>query len=76
MTEQTTDLKLNEQVGQLEEQLHEVLTLLESLSSENATLKARETVLMSERSELHNKNAKVRTQVESMIQRLKTMDKG
>ena len=76
MTEQTTDIKLNEQVGLLEEQLHEVLALLESLSSENATLKARETVLMSERSELHNKNAKVRTQVESMIQRLKTMDKG
>lgn len=74
MTEQTTDKKLDMQIGQLEARLHEVLTLLETLSSENTALKARETALLAERSELHNKNSKVRSQVESMIQRLKTMD--
>lgn len=74
MTEQTTDVRLKEQIGQLEEQLHEVLSLLTGLSSENAVLKAREKQLLQERSDLHNKNDKVRTQVESMIQRLKAMD--
>lgn len=74
MTEQTTDKKLDTQIGQLEAQLHKVLILLEALSSENTALKARESTLLTERSELHNKNSKVRSQVESMIQRLKTMD--
>ncbi len=74
MTEETTDKKLDMQIGLLEDQLHEVLILLEALSSENTALKARESSLLTERSELHNKNSKVRSQVESMIQRLKTMD--
>lgn len=74
MTEQTTDKKLDMQIGLLEDRLHEVLILLEALSSENTALKARESSLLAERSELHNKNSKVRSQVESMIQRLKTMD--
>ncbi len=74
MTEETTDKKLDMQIGLLEDRLHEVLILLEALSSENMALKARESSLLTERSELHNKNSKVRSQVESMIQRLKTMD--
>lgn len=74
MNEQTTDKKLDMQIGQLEARLHELLMLIESLSSENTELKARESSLLAERSELHNKNSKVRSQVESMIQRLKTMD--
>ncbi|HHL19809.1 MAG TPA: TIGR02449 family protein [Thiothrix sp.] len=74
MTEETTDKKLDMQIGLLEDRLHEVLVLLEALSSENTALKARESSLLAERSELHNKNSKVRSQVESMIQRLKTMD--
>ncbi len=74
MTDQTTDIRLSEQIGQLEAQLNDVLTLLETLSSENAVLKARENQLLHERSELNHRNDKVRSQVESMIQRLKTMD--
>ncbi len=76
MSDQTTDIRLKKQIGQLEEQLIDVLTLLESLSSENAVLKSRENELLHERSELHHRNDKVRSQVESMIQRLKTMDNG
>ncbi|CAA6802987.1 MAG: Unknown protein [uncultured Thiotrichaceae bacterium] len=74
MSEQTTDIRLKEHIGQLEQQLGDVLSLLEALSSENAVLKARENQLLKERSELHTKNDKVRSQVESMIQRLKTME--
>jgi cell division protein ZapB len=74
MSEQTTDIRLKQQIGQLEQQLGEVLILLESLSQENTTLKSREAQLLRERSELHSKNDKVRTQVESMIHRLKNMD--
>ncbi len=74
MTKQTTDMRLSEQIAQLEDQLNDVLELLESLSSENAVLKARENQLLHERSELHHRNDKVRSQVESMIQRLKTME--
>jgi cell division protein ZapB len=74
MNEQTTDVRLKAQIGQLEEQLNDVLSLLEDLSSENRVLKSRENKLLHERSELHTRNDKVRTQVESMIQRLKTMD--
>lgn len=73
-TNQTTDIRLGEKIAKLEEQLNDVLGLLESLSSENAVLKARENQLLHERSELHHRNDKVRSQVESMIQRLKTMD--
>ncbi len=74
MSDQTTDVRLQMQIGQLEDQLNDVLTLLEDLSSENAVLKSRENKLLHERSELHTRNDKVRSQVESMIQRLKTMD--
>lgn len=74
MAEQTTENRLRNQIHQLESQLSEVLDLLESLSKENTTLKTREAQLLKERSILHSKNDKVRTQVEAMIQRLKTMD--
>lgn len=76
MNDQTTDVRLKTQIGQLEDQLNDVLTLLEDLSSENTVLKSRENQLLHERSELHTRNDKVRSQVESMIQRLKTMDQG
>ena len=74
MTELTTEQKLKRHTLHLEEQLSEVLDLLESLSDENNTLKIREIQLLKERSILHSKNDKVRTQVEAMVQRLKTMD--
>ncbi len=74
MSENTTEKRLREHIDQLEVQLDEVLTLLESLAKENAVLKIREAQLLKERSILHSKNDKVRTQVEAMIQRLKTMD--
>lgn len=74
MPDPTTYKRLKDQIGQLEIQLNDVLSLLESLSSENTTLKERESKLLHERAELHNRNDKVRSQVESMIQRLKNLD--
>ncbi|MCK5726117.1 MAG: hypothetical protein KAH22_04740 [Thiotrichaceae bacterium] len=74
MPDPTTYSKLKDQIGQLEVQLNDVLTLVESLSAENSILKERESKLLHERAELHNRNDKVRSQVESMIQRLKTLD--
>lgn len=74
MTDETIEQKLQDHVLQLEKQLTQVLSLLESLSSENRALKAREMQLLKERSILHSKNDKVRLQVEAMIQRLKAMD--
>lgn len=74
MPDPTTYNNLKDKIGQLEVQLHDVLALLESLSIENSVLKERESKLLHERADLHNRNDKVRSQVETMIQRLKTLD--
>ena len=74
MDNYSTDTHLQEQVSHLEETLNELLAATEKLFIENTAFKEREKEWLQERAEWHGKNDKIRTQVESMISRLKSMD--
>ncbi len=52
------------------------MTLLEHLREENRALRARHESLAGERAALMHKNEQVRTRVEAMIGRLKTLEHG
>ncbi len=75
MEDHSTDSILKEQISRLEETLNALLFATEKLFEENSLLKEREKQLLKERAELYGKNDKIRVQVESMISRLKSMDK-
>lgn len=74
MSKESTDIRLNEQVNQLEKQVAVLLELLESFSQENADLQNREKQLLQDRSVLLEKNDKARVQVEAMLGRLRNME--
>lgn len=74
MSKESTDIRLNEQVQQLEQQVAMLLELLETLSEDNAALAERESQLMQDRSILLAKNDKARVQVEAMLGRLRNME--
>ncbi len=76
MENHSTDSSLKEQISRLEETFNELLFATEKLFEENSLLKQREKQLLKERAELYGKNDKIRAQVESMISRLKSMDKA
>ena len=74
MSIEATDVRLDEQVEQLEKQVNRLLDLLASFAQENAELREREQKLLQDRSILLDKNNKARVQVEAMLGRLKTME--
>ena len=63
-------------INKLEEQVGELLTLCEQLSDGNKDLRTQLQQLTSERSTLVEQKEKVRVQVESMISRLRSMEKA
>ena len=63
-------------INKLEEQVGELLTLCEQLSDGNRDLRTQLRQLTSERSTLVEQKEKVRVQVESMITRLRSMEKA
>ena len=63
-------------INKLEEQVGELLTVCEQLSNGNKDLRAQLQQLTSERSTLVEQKEKVRVQVESMITRLRSMEKA
>ena len=71
-----SDSSLQARVEKLELSINSLLDLCKRLSIENETFKNSNNLLMHERSELQLKNDKVRTQVEAMVERLKTLDKA
>jgi len=58
-------------VDELEVRLTELIRLCEQLKAENIRLRARQASLLSERSELVDKNELARSRVESILSRLK-----
>ena len=74
MSTESTDIRLNEQVSQLEKQVESLLELLESFSQENFDLHEREKQLLQDHSALLDKNDKARVQVEAMLGRLRSME--
>lgn len=63
-------------ISKLEEQVNELLDLCQRLGNDNQELRAQLHTLTSERSNLIEAKEKVRVQVESMITRLRSMEKA
>lgn len=63
-------------INKLEEQVNELLELCQKLGDDNSELRAQLQSLTSERSTLIEQKEKVRVQVESMITRLRSMEKA
>lgn len=62
-------------INKLEKQVDELLELCQRLSNDNKELRAQIHQLSAERSNLVEQKEKVRVQVESMITRLRSMEK-
>ena len=60
----------------LESQVEELIRTCRRLKDENASLRARQESLVSERAELIEKTELARNRVEAMISRLKAMEEG
>jgi len=69
---QAVDLELK----RLERRLEELVAVCRQLKEENRSLRQRQDSLMVERASMMQKNEQVRTRVEAMIGRLKTMEHG
>jgi len=63
-------------ISKLEEQVSELLDLCQKLGNDNTDLRAQLKTLTFERSNLMETKEKVRVQVESMITRLRSMEKA
>lgn len=71
-----TDIITITRIDNLEEQVDELLELCRRLSNENKELRAQLHQLVTERSGLIEQKEKVRVQVESMITRLRSMERA
>jgi cell division protein ZapB len=60
----------------LEQHVNDLLALVHQLAEENRALRHRQDTLGTERAALLHKNEQVRTRVEAMIGRLRTMETG
>ena len=73
---ETTRTQLDLELTRLANRVDELITILEHLRDENRALRTRHESLAGERAALMQKNEQVRTRVEAMIGRLKTLEHG
>lgn len=76
MSPQHKPAAIDTELQRLEVRVGELLTLVQQLTEENRALRHRQDSLGSERSTLLQKNEQVRTRVEAMIGRLRTLETG
>lgn len=67
---------LEVEIRRLEKQIDELLGTVGALYEENRALRQRQDSLATERASLMQRNEQVRTRVEAMIGRLKTLENG
>ena len=67
---------LDAEIRRLGKQVDELLGTLGALREENRALRQRQESLANERASLMQRNEQVRTRVEAMIGRLKTLENG
>jgi cell division protein ZapB len=72
----TTKSQLDLELARLGKRIDELVATVEQLKEENRALRQRHESLSTERGTLLQKNEQVRTRVEAMIGRLKTMEHG
>ena len=73
---ETTKTQLDLELGRLAKRIEELVATVEHLKEENRALRQRHESLHTERASLLHKNEQVRTRVEAMIGRLKTLEHG
>jgi cell division protein ZapB len=73
---ETTKTPLDLELARLGKCIEDLASTVEHLQEENRALRQRHATLASERSLLLHKNEQVRTRVEGIIGRLKTMEHG
>jgi len=73
---ETTKAPLDLELARLGKCVEDLASTVEQLQEENRALRQRHGTLASERSLLLHKNEQVRTRVEGIIGRLKTMEHG
>ena len=73
---ETTKTPLDLELARLGKCVEDLAATVEQLQEENRALRQRHGTLTSERSVLLHKNEQVRTRVEGIIGRLKTMEHG
>jgi cell division protein ZapB len=71
-----TKSQLDLELGKLSKRIEELIATVEHLKEENRALRQRHDSLSTERASLLHKNEQVRTRVEAMIGRLKTLEHG
>ena len=76
MNEGTGKSAVELELKKLERRLEELMSTIRQLKDENRSLRVRQDTLSTERSALLQKNEQVRTRVEAMIGRLKSMEHG
>jgi len=73
---ETTRTQLDLELTRLAKRVDELIVIVQHLKEENRALRARHESLAGERAALMHKNEQVRTRVEAMIGRLKTLEHG
>ncbi|HMA11746.1 MAG TPA: TIGR02449 family protein [Steroidobacteraceae bacterium] len=76
MSHNNKNAAVETELQRLEVRVGELLTLVQQLSEENRALRHRQDSLSNERAALLQKNEQVRTRVEAMIGRLRTLETG
>ncbi|HXR92201.1 MAG TPA: TIGR02449 family protein [Steroidobacteraceae bacterium] len=72
----TTKTQLDLELVRLSKRIEELVAAVDQLKEENRALRQRHESLATERASLLHKNEQVRTRVEAMIGRLKTLEHG
>ena len=76
MTDKNTAIMSEPELVRLEEQVNSLLELLGRLTRENRSLRAQQESLATERAGLLEKHDQVRTRVDAMVTRLKSLETG
>jgi cell division protein ZapB len=74
MTEASRSPAVDLELKRLEKRIDELLAAMHQLKEENRALRARQEMLSSEKTSLLHRSEQVRTRVEAMIGRLKSME--
>ena len=76
MTKKISPSQVNAELEHLEAQVGELLKLVKRLNQENISLRAQQDSMASERANLLEKHDQVRTRVDAIVTRLKSLETG
>ncbi len=74
MTKKTTPALIDEELGQLEEKVSSLLDIINRLMKENRSLRAQQETQATERAGMLVRHDEVRSRVEAIVTRLKSLE--